>query len=426
MRLAREDWRSARRKKRRTHTFRIKQKRYAELSILTTWLILMGGCGVNDGIVGGASYEWFGTQVAQKQSGPGLSVRWRRTLTRHSKGSYLPVEHATALIDPIRNQVFVGSSSGAFRAFNSNGRLLWEHPMGSSVEAAPGYDPSTRDVFVASEDGVVHRIDGSNGAVAWSKPSGSPIRNTPRLNEDAVYVASVNDGVTALSREDGESLWTYLREPNENLSITGRAGIALTGRWVLSAFSDGMVVALDRSDGSLVWERDTSIDVRGDEGDPDRFFDVDTTPLIDGDVVYVGAYGSGLYALQLANGSVIWRDAELLEIVGLALFERYLVVASSSEGIVCIDTETRQRRWQQPVERGAPSVPVIAGGAVWFGESQGSFRMLDLDRGQELGRIDAGTGFSASAAIALPFGIVLSNGGSLLAFRISSQASRFD
>jgi len=61
---------------------------------------------------------------------------------------------------------------------------------------------------------------------------------------------------------------------------------------------------------------------------------------------------------------------------------------------------------------------------VVVGESEGGLVAVALDSGTELSRLEAGHGFSAQPAMSAlragrpPFGVVLSNGGTLLAFRV--------
>lgn len=347
-----------------------------------------------------------------------LRLLWSKRLTGEFDQPFVPVEHASAGLDPVHDRVYIGSAQGSFFAFSSNGRRFYRYEPRSGVEAAPAVDTRYGDVFLASEDGVVHALRGRTGEVRWKETAGGPVRRAPVLTEDVVYVVTEDDKVAALSREDGEVLWSYDREVDVEYAIAGHAGLLLWDGKLVTGFTDGAVVALDATDGSLLWERPTSLDYEADESESVRFFDVDTTPVRSGDTLYVASFSTGLYALDANNGSVRWRLPRK-GITGLADGGSLLVVASADEGVYALDLERREDVWRRPVDRGAPGPPVVTPlGLVLVGESRGALIALDLRSGAERGRIDAGTGFSAPIAFAGRLGFALSNGGTLMAFSL--------
>lgn len=379
------------------------------------------GCGA---AAGPYDYDVVGVSRAEATpvAGSHLSIRWSRELRPLLGGPYTPVETAATAIDPRRQRVFVGSSSGVLIAFDGNdGRELFRYDPRAGVEAAPAIDEAWGDLYLASDDGMMHALSGRTGDVRWTKPAGSAVRQAPVLGEDAVYVVTEDDRVVAQSREDGEVLWTFVREVDVELAIEGHAGLTRSadGTTLYTAFTDGTIVALDASDGSLRWERPTVLDDDDpEEGDAVRFFDADVTPIEIGDVVYAASFRTGLYALERSSGTVLWREP-VAGVVALAAHGDYLVVSSSADGVYALDRETREVAWRRPLERGAPGQPVIhASGVVLVAESTGSLVVVDLRSGRELGRLDAGRGFGARPALAGRLGWIMSNGGQLFAFEI--------
>lgn len=382
--------------------------------VLALGLGVMSGCGAMP-----TSYGWSSDNGAAQASPAQVRVRWMKRLTpRFGSGSYVPVERAQAGLDPARNRIYVGTSEGDFFAFNASGRRMFRYRPESPVAAAPAVDRATGQVYLAAEDGIVHAFQSGSSDPEWKESAGGAVRQPPVLSEDAVYVVTEDDKIAALSRETGELLWDFTREIEAEYFIAGHAGLVLHGEKLLTAFSDGTVIALDASDGSLLWERPTQLDVDPEAGDPVRFYDVDTTPVVVDDTVYVAGIRAGLYALDLSNGSVRWRDGEQQGVVGLASQGRFLVATSAEDGVTVIDRETREQVWRREVRQGAPGQPVISGnGIVLVGESQGSLLAFDLRSGANLGRIHTG-GFAAPAALAGRFGWALSNGGQLIALEL--------
>ena len=187
------------------------------------------------------------------------------------------------------------------------------------------------------------------------------------------------------------------------------------GPFTVVVSADGVVVALDTSDGRLLWESDTSVDL--EDLDPTRrFTDVDTTPLVVDDVVYVASFSGGLYALELDSGSVRAHEGALRGVTGLTATADSLVVSSAERGVVCLDLPGLSLRWQRTLAGGAPSQPLVRGDRVYVAESLGALLALALADGSELGRLQTRHGFTAPAMLDAHRGFALSNAGMLYAF----------
>lgn len=367
---------------------------------------------------GPRDFQWYdGTDDTRPAGRESLRLRWSKRLTGDFDQPYIPVEHASAGLDPVHDRVYIGSAGGGFYAFSSGGRLQFRYDAESGIEAAPVVDETYGDVFLASEDGVIHALRGRTGALRWKEESGGPVRQPPILTDDEVYVVTEDDKVVALSRDDGEILWTYDREVDTEYAIAGHAGIVLHGDKVLTGFTDGTIVALNANDGSVAWERPTSLDYEPDDSEALRFFDVDTTPVVVGDTVYAASFTTGIYAMNVDNGTVLWREARK-GITGLDGNANLLVVASADDGLYALERDSREVVWRRGLEGGAPGQPVIHGRVILVGQSRGPLLSLAVRSGRELSRIDAGTGFSAPPALSGRYGFALSNGGTLFAFSL--------
>jgi outer membrane protein assembly factor BamB len=364
---------------------------------------------------GGEPYRWFGGSP-EHYAGGALNLAWKQGLTAEYEGPYLPVEYASAALDPESNRLYIGSTAGELLAMTAEGRELYGYDAGAAIEAQPALDRQKGELYLASTDGTIHALRAEDGEVRWTASAGDPIGEPPLLTEDALYVVTDADRVVAMARKDGSQLWTYRRTIPEGFSISSHAGLTLAGGKLLTGFTDGVVAALDPADGSELWKRDTALDMPESEGGARRFRDVDTTPVVEGNTVYAASFSAGLYGLDLDSGSVRWRDADRAGVVSLKQAGPCLLVASAKQGVLCLNPDDRSVRWQHELKRGSPSPPRVARGMVLVGESEGSFLALSLQGGRELARIDTGNGFTAPASASGRRGFVLSNGGTLLSF----------
>jgi outer membrane protein assembly factor BamB len=379
---------------------------------------LLSGC--HSDVVGHGDYAWIGGARTPPPGKGALRVQWRRELTPARRGAYVPVENAAAGIDAEHERLYVGAASGELHALAFDGRLLYRFDLHDPIECEPAVDAQRDELYVGTERGDLYALKPGKGIIRWKISARGAIRQRPLLAGDAVYVVTEDDVVEAYSRSDGSVLWTYQREPEEGFLVTGHAGLALFDGKLLTAFNDGTVVALDALDGRVRWERSTAVDVpETDPGRP-RYTDVDTTPVRIGDAVYVASFGAGLYALELSNGSVRFRDPEWTGITGLAVTSdgTELIVASADRGLARLEPATRTIRWLRPVMRGSLGTPVVARGLVVLGESKGSLLAISERSGDELSRIDTGHGFVARAVLDSGRAYVVSNGGTLLGMRV--------
>ncbi|MBN1656138.1 MAG: PQQ-binding-like beta-propeller repeat protein [Deltaproteobacteria bacterium] len=388
-------------------------KRSTRRSVIAIAISICGACSSVSKV---DSFDWMDGAERPFVRSPTLSVRWIFRLAPEFSDVYLPVENAAPAIDLGGGRIFTGSTNGTLWALSHEGKRIYRYSTDSPIETAPAFDPRTNQLYVGTVGAEIHALNGADGSVRWRAKTPGPIRQSPLLLKDALYVVTENDSVTAFDRSNGEVLWRYRREETRGLSIAGQAGLVHFENKLLTAFSDGAVVALDPGDGSVLWEHDTSLDVEGAGSENLRLLDVDTTPIVVDGVVYVASFSAGLYALTASGGAEVWRNSELTSVTTSACNGRFLVLSSANQGVLCLDLESRTLLWRFAVERGAPGEPTIAEQMVFVGESGGAFLALSLKNGAEIARIEFGHGFSAPASTAKGRGFVLSNSGTLLAF----------
>jgi outer membrane protein assembly factor BamB len=371
------------------------------------------GCGA--GSMGVDYGRWDGTR--SMSAGPGLRVLWTKLLGAEYGGAYVPVERAGAAVDTVRGRVYVGSSQRKLWAFSPEGGTLYEYATESSIEAEPTLDAQRNELYVATGGGHVHGLRASDGSVRFNVDLGSSISQPGILSADALYLVTDADGVFALSRKDGSTLWRYQRDARAGLKVSGHAGLLASDQRLITGFSDGSIVALDKGDGHAVWVVDTTLDFADPAQSDQGLVDVDTTPVQIGDRIYVASFLAGFYALRAKDGVAEYRNAELTGVTSIAADERTLLLASSERGIVCYDLPTLTQRWTKHEGlHGAANHIRVSGRTAYVTETRGAFLALALADGRELGRLQTEHGFAATPSLSDGRGFILGNAGVLYAF----------
>jgi outer membrane protein assembly factor BamB len=341
-------------------------------------------------------------------------VRWALDIAPAWGGNYIPVDQAAPGVDAAHDRLYVGSTTGVLWALSGSGKRLHHYDAGASIEAQPVVDPERGELYVCTVRGTVLALRSEDLSLRYKVETAASISQGGLLSRDALYVVTDTDLVLALSRADGSVLWRYRREPREGFSIAGHAGLSMAGTKLLAAFGDGTVAALDAGDGRLLWSVDTSADI--EEIDSRHFVDVDTTPTVVGDIVYVASFSGGLFGLELSSGTIRAHETVLKGVTAITATQDALLVSSAERGVLCLDLPDLTLRWQRKIERGAPGRAEAHGDGVYVAESLGALLTLALADGRELGRLETGHGVTAPPIIEGRHGFMLSNAGRLYAF----------
>jgi len=240
---------------------------------------------------------------------------------------------------------------------------------------------------------VSHGGPTENPSVEWAFGEvEGPVRSSPAVVDGTVYLGDRDGVMYAVDAETGKKLWSFaVHEEGEvegdwlpymdtqiDSSVCVTEGKVVFGAW------NGYVYALDAKEGKEVW----------------RFWAGDilrSSPVPDGDVLYIGDWSGRMYALSTEDGEVVWeydtgndhiRSTPCLDAEGIL----YFGAADTEEGgrgytpdggdFHAVDTETGESEWVFDTEGGVVSSPAFGGGSVYFGDLENHVYALDR-RGEE-------------------------------------------
>lgn len=349
-----------------------------------------------------------------------LRLRYRRSIVGPLDRAFRPTERSTPEIDVHGRRVFVGTSDKSLYCLRADdGSTLWRFETHAPVETEPFYDRREDALYFASGDGAVYALRGRDGTELWHHDIRLLAQRRPAVTDDALYYAAGGTSVFAIDRARGERLWAYRRESPEGFAVEGQAGPALAGRRVYAGFSDGVVVALSAIDGALEWERDTSVDVEEEEGAGAPSIDVDTTPIVHGELVYVGSVGGGVYALNVSGGGVAWRREDLRGVTGLANRGATIYAAVTGKGLLALDGATGQTIWRATLPGGGLSQPVLARGYAYVTSHRDGLFVVRLQDGLVVQTVEPGRGVFGAPVIVGRRLFFLSNSAVLYALEVA-------
>jgi outer membrane protein assembly factor BamB len=260
------------------------------------------------------------------------------------------------------------------------------------------------------------------------------------LHRGLLVFSNANDTVIAVNPSTGAMRWNYHRAPIGGMSVAGYAGVAAWHDKVYCAFSDGHVMAFDAAEGAPMWPPvDLSAEAEQTLGQLPKYFDVDTTPVVDriaaGTVVYAGSYDGGVTALDAQSGARVWANDRVVGVTDLVLWtqpahtprdggptipaRRLLLAASGTTGLWALNPEDGTEVWRNRLPSGSVSAPVPVAGSLMVSTSKYGVFLLSPLNGKVIDGIDLGMRFSMVPAAHGFRVFLMSDGGAWLSMHIT-------
>jgi outer membrane protein assembly factor BamB len=120
--------------------------------------------------------------------------------------------------------------------------------------------------------------------------------------------------------------------------------------------------------------------------------------------LYVGDFSGFLYALDAADGNLIWQYETGNQIMGSPSFAMvknrlYILVGSYDYYLHCIDAESGKNVWKYESDNFINGAPAIIDGMAMFGGCDGFLHMVDLETGMAAKKLEVATYIAGSVCI---------------------------
>ncbi len=375
-----------------------------------------------------------GTSVYAEHIEPGygadrvglVRMDWRRRVADWTTIDYRPVFHGAPAYDPDRRLVFVGSVDNAMYALRvGDASIVWRFETFGRVDSTPVVAGDL--VIFGSADGAIYALDTQRGTLRWRFATAAPVVHAPIVTDNSVIFANANDTVVSVNRTDGSVRWRYRRNAPGGITLSGHAGLIRVENRVYTGFSDGNVAALDLADGSVAWEQDTSSDLENleERNEAHEAIDVDTTPVVVGDTIYVASFTAGVYALDATSGTRRWRRDDVLQVAALGTDGRHVFAASALSGLVKLDPYDGTVVWARDLGSTAMvDVAAIGDGYMAVAMADRGLSFVRSSDGEPVDGLRPGSGFGAVPAVSGRHLFAASSGGVVYALTLLPTHTR--
>ena len=195
--------------------------------------------------------------------------------------------------------------------------------------------------------------------------------------------------------------------PGQGQPATGWSGTAFYDGVIYAGTLDGRVVALNATSEEVQWSRPIGTERSSGMscGQSSVSSAIYATPVVDGDLVYIGTYGGQVYALTIDRGTERWihpRTGSIGAIVGGPVIANETIYISSSDGrVYALAMAHGDEKWKS--QRLADKLwtgPTAAGDTLYVSTFDGHIYALSAETGGLLDwSFESEAGFASSPVI---------------------------
>lgn len=282
-------------------------------------------------------------------------------------------------------RIIIADRDGMIQARGTqDGELFWEVDTELPISSGPVIDKEL--LFVGTSKADVLALNSATGEAVWKHRVSSEVMALPVVVDDKVIIRSADGYDFALDRATGSEIWT-VQHTIPALSVRGEGAAVIVGELVIIGYANGKLVALNALDGANVWE--TSIAIPHGRSEVDRLTDLNGTPIVRDDTIFVSSYKSGINAVTPVDGEVLWRNESLSAFQGLSADYSYLYLTDSNSDVWQLDQRNGASYWKQTdLHQRRLTMPVIYGDYVVVGDFEGYLHWLSKTDGRLLARLE--------------------------------------
>ena len=252
----------------------------------------------------------------------------------------------------------------------------------------PGFLGARRD-GISEETGLIDAIPADGPKTIWRVPGG--VGMSAVAVADGLAITSWNDNgkqwLVALDAATGKEAWkTPLGAAYENGQGNGpRATPTIAGERVFAYSGEGILVAVSRTDGSILWQ----VDAVGEAEAKPSDYGMASSPLVVAEqvIVHVGGATGAIAAFSIADGKPVWKasagSAGYSSPTLLAIDGTETIVSVTGTEVVGLRPGSGKELWRFPFETDFgcnTATPIVVDGGVFVsaGENHGSV-LIDLE-----------------------------------------------
>lgn len=278
--------------------------------------------------------------------------------------------------------LYAASANGEIQALAlENGSVIWEQSFDDEVTAAVAVGKNNG--YFATANGELVAFSLQDGAELWRSNVKSEILSLPVEEQGLVAAQTIDGHLFVVNAKTGVINWSF--DSNlPSLSLRGTSAPVFKDSSVIAGFANGKVVAINKEDGTLLWQE--RIGIPAGRSELERLVDIDGRLLVEDNLLYVAGYQGHLAAIDLSSGKMVWKR-EASSYHGPASGLGNLYVVADNDHIQAVDNRSASDVWQQVALKGRQlSEPVIFANHIAVADFEGYIHLVKQLDGTVVGR----------------------------------------
>ena len=303
-----------------------------------------------------------------------IVIEWKNSFKGENEiGNFLP--------DFSAQNLFFSDASGNVSSINaSTGDRNW------SIELnflASGTSAGFGLVVVSDIDGNVIAVDQNDGSKLWSTNVKGEVLSKVAIDAKVVVVKTGSGELLGLDRENGEILWSY-RSKLPLLTVRGSSSPVIVDDLIYVSFDNGRLGVFELNSGFQVWDGAISY-VKG-VSELENLIDSDSSPVVDGGLIYTTNYQGNLNIFDTAQKRSVW-SYETSSFYSPIVSRGMLTIVEANSGLRSFALKTLQESWtnEDYINRDLSNAVSYKGSLV-VGDFEGYVHVIDTLNGKTIGR----------------------------------------
>ncbi|CAJ0992223.1 outer membrane protein assembly factor BamB [Pantoea sp. Nvir] len=271
-------------------------------------------------------------------------------------------------------------------------------------------------IYISSERGRVFSLNSSDGSIVWQTQLNSEALSCPVVSDGFVLIHTSNGALHGLDQNTGKEKWDLNLDVPLTLSLRGESTPATAFGGAIVGGDNGRVTAVMIKRGQIIWQQLVSLP--GGTTEIDRLNDIDSTPVIVGNVVYALGYKNVMTALDLRSGEILWKR-KIGGVRDIVVDHGNIYLVDKEDRVIALTADGGATIWSQnALMYRALTSPILFNGWLIVGDSEGYLHGINTIDGHFITQKKLGSkGFQSDFVVADDKLIIQSKDGDIYALK---------
>lgn len=226
------------------------------------------------------------------------------------------------------NTIYIGSSEGIFRAIDlKTGKLKWEYKdVKNFVVTTPLFYQD--NIYFGSWGNEFYALNAETGALSWKWDNGatnrmfSPAACYPVATAGKIFIVAPDRFMTALDATTGHQIW---RKNDPSNRVRESMGISKDSSLIYAKTMEGNVIGVstEKPDMDITWLSNTNLG-----------YEIAPTAIVeDHNVVYIPSNSGVVVAVNRLDGSILWKHKVSNSLItNISILGKNKVIVNTMDG----------------------------------------------------------------------------------------------